>query len=366
MRAPERSRGGKTGAGTLVGVTATIRPVILSGGSGTRLWPLSTRERPKQFLDLVGKTLFDATLERAGAVTDDPRVIVVTGRDQVATVEKALSNSGLDPTVVVEASGRNTAPAVIAAALVSRPEDVLLVLPSDHLITDTSAFLSAVNDAAGIAATGSLVTFGVEPARPETGYGYIQMGEPEGPGFRAVRFKEKPDAEEAARLITDGSHLWNSGMFVFSSAALLEEAEKQVPDILDGVRSSLPEGREGTIALGTGFSAVRSISIDHAILENAANVRVVPLRAGWTDIGSWRTVWESAEHDDDGNSLVGNVIARDVRGSYVRSDSRTIAIAGVEDLVVVETPDVVLVVAKERSQLVRDLATRFEESRTTD
>jgi mannose-1-phosphate guanylyltransferase len=155
-------------------------------------------------------------------------------------------------------------------------------------------------------------------------------------------------------------------MFVFSSAALLEEAERQVPDILDGVRSSLPERREGTIALGAEFSAVRSISIDHAILENAVNVSVVPLGAGWSDIGSWQTVWESAEHDADGNALVGDVIAHDVGGSYVRSDSRTIAIAGVKDLVVVETPDVVLVVAKERSQLVRDLATRFEESRTTD
>jgi mannose-1-phosphate guanylyltransferase/mannose-1-phosphate guanylyltransferase/mannose-6-phosphate isomerase len=155
-------------------------------------------------------------------------------------------------------------------------------------------------------------------------------------------------------------------MFVFSSAALLEEAERQVPDILDGVRSSLPERREGTIALGTSFSAVRSISIDHALLEKAGNVSVVPLDAGWSDIGSWQTVWESAKHDDDENSLVGDVIAHDVRGSYVRSDSRTIAIAGVGDLVVVETPDVVLVVAKERSQLVRDLAARFEESRSSD
>jgi mannose-1-phosphate guanylyltransferase/mannose-6-phosphate isomerase len=340
--------------------------VILSGGSGTRLWPLSTRQRPKQFIDLVGKTLFDATLERVGAVTDDRHVIVVTGSDQVASVENALARLGLAPTVVVEGSGRNTAPAVIAAALLSKPDDVLLVLPSDHLITHTGAFLSAVNDAAGIAATGSLVTFGVEPARPETGYGYIQMGEPQGPGFRVVRFKEKPDADEAERLIADAAHLWNSGMFVFSAAALLEEAERQVPDILDGVRSSLPEEREGTISLGAGFSTVRSISIDHAVLENARNVSVVPLDAGWSDVGSWQSVWELAEHDDDGNSLVGDVIAHDVHGSYVRSSSRTIAIAGVEDLVVVETPDVVLVVGKERSQLVRDLATSFEESRPTD
>lgn len=347
-------------------MTATIRPVILSGGSGTRLWPLSTRERPKQFIELVGKSLFDATLERVSSVTNVRRVIVVTGSDQVVTVDKALSDSGLEATVLVENTGRNTAPAVIAAALVSEPDDVLLVLPSDHLIADTSAFLSAVDDAVGLAATGSLVTFGVEPTRRETGYGYIQTGEPSGPGFRVVRFKEKPDPDEAARLLAEGAHLWNSGMFVFTSAALLGEAARQVPDILDGVRSSLPEVREGRIALGAGFATVRSISIDHAILENAENVSVVPLEAGWSDIGSWQTVWESAEHDDDGNSLIGDVVAQDLQGSYVRSTSRTIAIAGVEDLVVVETPEVVLVVAKDRSQLVRDLAGRVEESRPTD
>jgi mannose-1-phosphate guanylyltransferase/mannose-6-phosphate isomerase len=340
--------------------------VILSGGSGTRLWPLSTPERPKQFIDLVGKSLFDSTLDRISAVAGDGRIVVVTGGEQVATVEKALSNTSFEATVLVEPSGRNTAPAVIAAALVSEPDDVLLVLPSDHLIADTSAFVTAVHAAAGIAAGGSLVTFGVEPSRPETGYGYIQRGQPDGAGFRVVRFKEKPQADEAARLVADGMHLWNSGMFVFTAAALLDEAERQVPDILDGVRSSLPAARQGTLVLDANFSAVRSISVDHAIMENATKVSVLPLDAGWSDIGSWQTVWEAAEHDGDGNTLIRDVVAVDVRGAYVRSGSRTVAIAGVEDLVVVETPEVILIVPKDRSQLVRDLASRAEETRRSD
>lgn len=345
---------------------ATIRPVLLSGGSGTRLWPLSTRERPKQFIDLVGRSLFDATLDRVGAVAGDGRFIVVTGADQVGTLEQALANTASKATVLVEPASKNTAPAVVAAALVSEPEDVLLVMPSDHVISDTSAFVSAVNDAAVLAARGSLVTFGVKPNRAETGYGYIQIGSLDGPGFRVVRFKEKPDFDEAQRLVADGNHLWNSGMFVFSAAALLEEAKLQIPEILDGVRASLPDVRDGTLVLDHVFSTVRSISVDHAILENAKNVSVVPLDAGWSDIGSWQTVWEASEHDGDGNALIGEVVALDVRGSYLRAGSRMIAIAGMDDVVVVETPQVILIVPKDRSQLVRDLAARAEKTRRSD
>ena len=339
----------------------TIRPVVLSGGSGTRLWPLSTRERPKQFIELLGQPLFEATLERARLVSAE-RVIVITGGDQVATVEKALSGSGLEAMVMVEPTGRNTGPAVIAAALACDPGDVLLVMPSDHVIANTSAFRAALEGAASLVAGGSLVTFGVEPTRPETGYGYIQKGDPDGPGFRVIRFKEKPDVDEAAQLAGDGMHLWNSGMFVFTAAALLDEAERQAPDIVDGVRASLPGEPQGLVALGDSFSEVRSVSIDHAIMENAKNVRVVPLDAGWSDIGSWQAVWEVTEQDGEGNVLIGDVVALEVRGSYVRSGSKIVAVAGVEDLVIVETPDVVMVVPRHRSQLVRDLAARADRS----
>jgi mannose-1-phosphate guanylyltransferase/mannose-6-phosphate isomerase len=330
--------------------------VILSGGSGTRLWPLSTRDRPKQFIELVGAPLFDATVDRVADVAGQERMVVVTGSDQVAMVEEALAARAIEATLLVEPAGRNTAPAVIAAALVSEPDDLLLVMPSDHLITDIPAFVTAVGHASGMAAKGSMVTFGIEPSRPETGYGYIEKGATDGPAFRVTRFKEKPDAEEAERLVSDGRHLWNSGMFVFSAEALLAEAKRQVPDILEGVESSLPPAREGTIELGAGFASIRSISIDHAILENARDVWVVPLDAGWSDIGSWHSVWELATKDSEGNAIIGDVLAVDVSGSYVRSASRRVAIAGVEDLVVVETPEVVLIVGKDRSQLVRDLA----------
>ena len=343
-----------------------IRPVILSGGSGTRLWPVSTRERPKQFIDLVGKPLFEATLDRAGRVAQDGRVIVVTGSDHVDAVEEALSDSDLDATVLVEPSGRNTAPAVIAAASSADPEDVLLVMPSDHLITDTSAFVAAVGAAVEVSESGSLVTFGVVPTRPETGYGYSEKGDPFGSAYRVTRFKEKPDPEEATRLVADGRHLWNSGMFVFQASALLDEAERLAPDILETVRSSMTGRVRGRVTMGEGFATARSISIDHAILENAKDVAVVPLDAGWSDIGSWESVSELGEPDEAGNILIGDVVALDVKGSYLRSSSRIIAVAGVDGLVVVETPDVVLIIPKDQSQLVRDLAAHVEQSRRAD
>jgi mannose-1-phosphate guanylyltransferase/mannose-6-phosphate isomerase len=340
--------------------------VILSGGSGTRLWPLSTRERPKQFIDLIGKPLFEATLDRVQQVAEGGRVIIVTGGDQVAAVEAALSGKLIEATLLIEPTGRNTAPAVIAAALISDPGDVFLVMPSDHLIADVPAFVAAVGKAAALAEEGSLVTFGIEPTRPETGYGYIEMGDPVGAGFRVARFKEKPDADEAARLVGDGRHLWNSGMFVFGVASVLAEAERQVPDIVEGVKASLPPGRDDRVPIADEFSTVRSISIDHAVMEGAKDVAVIPLDAGWSDIGSWQSVWELGDHDSEGNTLIGDVVAVDVHDSYVRSGSRTVAIAGVRDLVVVETPDVVLIVPRDQAQMVRDLAAGSGGSRRAD
>jgi mannose-1-phosphate guanylyltransferase/mannose-6-phosphate isomerase len=210
------------------------------------------------------------------------------------------------------------------------------------------------------------VTFGVVPTRPETGYGYIEKGDPFGSAYRVTRFKEKPDPEEATRLVADGRHLWNSGMFVFQASALLDEAERLAPDILETVRSSMTDRVRGRVTMGAGFTTARSISIDHAILENAKDVAVVPLDAGWSDIGSWESVSELGEPDEAGNILIGDVVALDVKGSYLRSSSRIIAVAGVDGLVVVETPDVVLIIPKDQSQLVRDLAAHVEQSRQAD
>lgn len=344
----------------------TVRPVVLSGGVGTRLWPLSTKGTPKQFLELLDEPLFEATLSRVKKFGgSDP--IVVTGRDQIPAVEKSLADMEIDgATIVVEPSGRNTAPAVVAAALVAEPEEVLVVLPSDHLITNDVAFRQAVTQAVELARDGALVTFGIEPSRPETGYGYIGMGERIGPGFQVDQFKEKPDEDEAAQLAAGGAHLWNSGMFVFGAGQILGEARRQAPEIVTGVEAALPAERSGTIRLGESFSGLPSISIDHAIMEGAENGVVIPLDAGWSDVGSWHSVWELSEQDEHGNSLIGDVVAVDAADNYVRSESKTVAIAGVAGLVVVVTPEVVLIVPKERSQMVRDLAEAWEASRPAD
>ena len=356
-----------TGRGYPRQVNATVRPVILSGGSGTRLWPLSTREAPKQFLELLGEPLFEATLGRVEELGLGATLTVVTGRDQIVAVEKSLARREMEmATILVEPSGRNTAPAVVAAALIADPDEVLVVLPSDHLIIDIPAFGAAVAEAVELARDGALVTFGIEPGRPETGYGYIEKGEPVGSGFRVDRFKEKPDQSEATRLAADGAHLWNSGMFVFGAGQILTEARRQAADIVAGVEAALPAGRTGTIELEESFSDVASISIDHALMEKAENAVVIPLDAGWSDVGSWHSVWELSERDENGNSLIGDVVALDVADSYVRSESKTVAIAGLTGLVVVVTPDVVLIVSKEKSQMVRDLAVGQEAGRRAD
>jgi len=348
-------------------VNPTVRPVILSGGSGTRLWPLSTRDTPKQFLDIFGEPLFEATLGRVDEIGLGDTVMVVTGAEQLPAVERSLANKDTEwATILVEPTPRNTAPAVVAAALMADPEDVLVILPSDHLVTDTPAFGEAVRRAVAFAQDGALVTFGIEPTRPETGYGYIQKGEPVGSGFRVERFKEKPAEDEAARLAADGAHLWNSGMFVFGASEILTEARRRAHEIVAAVESSLPTERTGTIALGAGFSAAPAISIDHAIMEKAENAVVIPMDAGWSDIGSWHSVWESSDRDENGNSLVGNVVALDVADSYVRSESKVVAIAGLKGVVVVVTPDAVLVVPRESSQMVRDLAAGWEAGRRAD
>ena len=336
-----------------------IRPVILSGGAGTRLWPLSTRERPKQFLRLIEEPLFEATLRRMRGIPGVGPMTVVTGAEHVPAVDEAIVATEADVTaVLVEPSGRNTAPAVVAAALVSHPEEVLVVLPSDHLIADDVAFAGAVTEAVDLASKGDLVTFGVAPTRAETGYGYIEKGAAIEGGFRVARFKEKPDVEEAERLLARGGHLWNSGMFVFTVGRILEEARRHVPDVVEAVTGALPSHRSGRIALGDGFSEAASISVDHAVMEKTEHAVVVPLDAGWNDIGSWQAVWALSRQDDAGNVISGDVVALDVSGSYVHSGSRTVAIAGVDDLVVVETPEVVLIVSREKAQLVRDLAAR--------
>lgn len=330
---------------------------MLSGGSGTRLWPLSTSEVPKQFAALLGeKTLFGLTLERLDGMAGLRPPIVVTGKDHQQMIQDAVSVAGLnDVCVIVEPAGRNTAPAVIAAALVADPADVLVILPSDHLIADVPGFQGAVRTAVEVADSGGIVVFGVQPTRPETGYGYIEVGRAVGPASVVDQFKEKPDAEKARELAGDGQHLWNSGMFIVRADAVLEEARLHQPEVLDGVESALTTQTRGTIDLAESFASVEAISFDVAIMEKTDRAVVVPLDVGWNDIGSFRSLLDVSPQDALGNHLLGDVDVLDVHGSFIRANSRRVVVAGVSEMIVVETPDVVMILPLDRAQEVRDL-----------
>jgi mannose-1-phosphate guanylyltransferase/mannose-1-phosphate guanylyltransferase/mannose-6-phosphate isomerase len=335
--------------------------VILSGGSGTRLWPLSTQARPKQFARIVPDrpTLFEATLTRLSPLEGVVAPIVVTGAGHLAFVTEAVADSGISPWLtIVEPEGRNTAPAVAAAALASDPSDVLVLLPSDHLIEDVDRFGRHVLAAAALAGEGSIVTFGVTPDRPETGYGYIEVGDALDGGYAVARFKEKPTAEAAAGMATDGRHVWNSGMFVATAATLTAEMERLAPEVLSGVAAAISPTEDGRLTLGPSFSEVEAISFDHAVMERTGRAAVIPIDVGWDDVGSFQAIWGMAAKDADGNFASGEVLLDEVSGSLVMATSRTVAVAGLSDMVVIETPEAVLVLPLDRAQEVRGLAER--------
>jgi mannose-1-phosphate guanylyltransferase/mannose-6-phosphate isomerase len=337
-----------------------MRPVLLSGGSGTRLWPLSTPEIPKQFAPLFGTTsLFGMTLERLEGLPGLTGAVIVTGAAHAGLVRDEMSRSELEThAVLVEPVGRNTAPAVIAAALVSRPEDVLVILPSDHLVADVAAFRQALSRAAEIAVEGGIVTLGIRPTRAETGFGYIEIGDERDGAFEVGRFTEKPTRQIAAEMVADGRHLWNSGMFITRADQLLDEARTYCPSLLEGVSAALPPGSEGDVDLGEGFAAVDAISFDYAIMEKTERAVVLPVEVGWDDVGSYRSLLAASERDADGNHLSGSVTLSSVQRSFIVAKSRQVVVAGLSDVVVVETPDVVLVVPIDLAQEMRDLQQR--------
>jgi len=338
--------------------------VILSGGSGTRLWPLSTPEIPKQFAPLFGdRSLFAMTMDRLVGLSGLRGAIVVTGAAHRDLVRRETASASIETSsILVEPIGRNTAPASLAAALVAGPRDVLVILPSDHLISDVAAFESAVTTAADIASEGGIVAFGIAPSRPETGFGYIEMGEERGTVFAIERFKEKPDDAAAGAMVADGRHLWNSGMFVVRADHLLEEAGRHCRALLDGVASSLPPRRSGVIDLGPEFAALEAVSIDNAIMEKTDRGLVLPIDVGWDDVGSYRSLLDASELDPNGNHVSGDVTLSDVVGSFVKSTSRRVVVSGLADVVVVETPEAVLVVPLDRAQEVRELQRRPDQS----
>ncbi len=338
---------------------ANLRPVILSGGSGTRLWPISSPDLPKQFVPIFGgRSLFGHTLARVGPMQGAVDPIVISGVVHQSLVDEELARADLAPAqVLLEPVGRNTAPAVVAAALVSHADDVLVILPSDHLVADDQEFQSALLKAADLAKAGHVVTFGIAPNRPETGYGYIARGAETGSGFAIESFVEKPPLEIAKQLITTARHYWNSGMFVATATSILGEAERSCPDVLKGVRAAV--GSMNGRVLGESFHEVESISFDHAIMEHTSVGALVELDAGWTDLGSYRALLEALDTDENGNYTDGEVVAQRVSGSYLSTDGATLAVADVEDMVVVARDGAVLVVPIDKSQAVRDIVSEL-------
>lgn len=352
-------------AGTLNGMPV-VRPVVLSGGSGTRLWPLSTPSLPKQFVPLLpGGTLFEQTLIRLSGIEGMAAPVIVTGADLADKAGAAARDLGFPAELMIlEPVGRNTAPAALAAAFSVPAEEILIIVPSDHLISRAVDFGAAVALAVEEAQSGSIVTFGITPTGPETGFGYIEMGHKKGPGYLVRRFKEKPDPTEAMKLIADGRHVWNSGMFVVSAGVLIEEALAHRPELARNVRDSLQHVENGIMRCDERFRSVESISLDHAIMEKTRKAVVMPIDVGWSDVGSYDTLWELSDKDEAGNSVVGDVVLRDVSDSLIRASSRTVAVAGLSDVVVIETADAVLVVPRDRSQGVKDLAAEADGDHT--
>ena len=354
-----------------------LYPLILAGGSGTRLWPMSREAYPKQFLPLLGsRSPFQATLDRLQALGRVQPATVVASQDHRFLVADQVKSSGHTMrTLYLEPCGRSTAPAlaVVAHDLVKEdPQAVMLVLPADHDIPDASSFAEAVSAGEAAASMGRLVVFGIEPRYPETGYGYIERGGdlPAAPGcFRVASFVEKPELEIAARLIASGQHYWNSGMFLFGAQAYLDELERLEPELAQDCRYAA----EGAAVDGQirrlerpAFERCRSISVDHAVLERTQLAAVVPSRFRWSDIGSWDALYDRGEKDPAGNETHGDVQLHDTANSYIRSDRRLVVGIGVEDLVVVDTPDALLIAPRGETQRVREAVEQLKISGRTE
>ncbi|KAF1720683.1 mannose-1-phosphate guanylyltransferase/mannose-6-phosphate isomerase [Pseudoxanthomonas wuyuanensis] len=344
---------------------ANLQPVLLSGGSGTRLWPLSREAYPKQFLPLTSDyTMVQDTWLRVAPLSDRAPIVVANEEHRFLVAEQLRQVGAPVPAIVLEPVGRNTAPAIAAAALqaMAGGEDpLLLVLPSDHVVADAEGFRRAVQTATAAAEAGALITFGIVPNAPETGFGYIQSTVAEGLS-KVLRFVEKPDADTAQSYLDAGGYYWNSGMFLFRASRFLEELQRFRPDIVEAVRAAFAAAKcDGDFVRldKQAFAACPSDSIDYAVMEKTGDAMVLPVDIGWSDVGSWSALWDVAERDGDGNAHHGDVIAIDSRNSYTYAQ-RLIALVGVDDVVVVETDDAILVARKDRVQEVKQVVARLK------
>lgn len=351
----------------------TIIPVILSGGSGSRLWPLSRAMRPKQFLGVTEQqTLFQLTLARVQQLDGALSPIIVANHEHRFLAAEQARVLGVDPTaILLEPMGRNTAPAIAVAALQARADNtdpLILVMPSDHIIRDIAAFNTAVALARDAASDGLLVTFGIVPDRAETGYGYVMAGDLLKPAgvHQVARFVEKPDLETAQAYVASGQYCWNSGMFMFRASVFLEELAAHRPDIREGAEKAWHNAHRDLefIRLDKeAFAACPSESVDYAVMEKTRNAAMVSLDAGWNDVGAWPAVWESQAKDDSGNAGRGDFMFEDASGCYVHADHRLVTLLGTQDLFVIETSDAVLVGHKDHAQGVKKIVERLQASK---
>ncbi|QHD02240.1 mannose-1-phosphate guanylyltransferase/mannose-6-phosphate isomerase [Pseudomonas sp. S04] len=350
-------------------------PVILSGGSGSRLWPLSRAMHPKQFLTLHGdQSLFQNTLSRLAGIQDGPLTpIVVSNEDHRFLVAEQCRALGINPqAILLEPIGRNTAPAIAAAvvkALATGKDELLLVLPADHVFDDLEALRAAFQKGVPAARDGRIVTFGIVPNKAETGYGYIRVAEKSNAIQAVDEFVEKPDLPTAEHYVADGRYYWNSGMFLFQASSMLAQLREHAPQVLAAVEAALSNAKEDmdfTRLDMLSFAAAENISIDYAVMERSDQVSVVPLDAGWNDVGSWSAVWEIADKDAQGNASRGDVMLESTSNAYVHAEHRMVTVLGLDDVIVVETADAVMVAAKDKSQDVKLLVDRIKQSARTE
>ncbi len=343
-----------------------ILPVILSGGSGTRLWPLSRESYPKQFLPLVGQTtMLQATWQRVAPIAGQAPIVVANEEHRFVAAEQLQAVGAAPAAILLEPVGRNTAPAIAIAALEATRDGndaLLLVLPSDHVIQDEAAFRAAVLQASAAAEAGKLVTFGIVPTSPETGYGYIKAGAGSDAVRAVERFVEKPDLATAEGYVASGEYFWNSGMFLFRATRFLAELERLQPRMLETCRRAWEQASRDMDFVRLqreAFVEVPSDSIDYAVMEKTSDAAVLPLDAGWNDVGSWSALREVSPQDADGNAHHGEVIAIDCRNTYAYG-KRLIALVGLEDTIVVETDDAVLVGRSDRIQEVKQVVAQIK------
>ena len=350
-------------------------PIIMAGGSGSRLWPLSREHFPKQFLALYNdRSMLQTTIERLKGLNADNPIVICNESHRFIVAEQLRQINQLSHNIILEPFGRNTAPAVALAALkaMSQGDDpLLLVLAADHVITNPSVFQQQVVRAMPFAERGKLVTFGIVPNQPETGYGYIRTGEllDDGVMAKVAEFVEKPDLQTAQQYVSSGEYLWNSGMFLFKASVYLSELKRLCPDIFSCCESALQHSAQDMDFVRVDrdiFAACPDMSIDYAVMEHTQDAVVAPLDAGWSDVGSWSALWEISEKNEQGNSIIGDVICQDTANSYIRAEHKLVATVGVENVIVVETKDAILIAGKDRVQDVKAVVAHLKKQKRSE